>query len=256
MIEVSLLQPINFWKNSAQQGIGFTLNPKMLYRGILPNMANMGSCTMLQFAAGGWIKKQFTGGASRALAAREELLSGLGAGMLSATFGSPLELTMIQQQRKGGSLPAVFMAILRQNIARGFVATAIREGMWTVGYLSIPPLIRVELMSRFPSVFDSDDKARVPGALLGALFACYLSHPVDTIKTCMQGDMERKTYGSFSETSRALYADGGVTAFYRGAAFRYGRMFIAVFLIDKLRETFTPMFLKQSASGGSTEPKN
>jgi hypothetical protein len=33
-VEAIALQPTIYWKNAAQQGLAFTLNPKLLYRGI------------------------------------------------------------------------------------------------------------------------------------------------------------------------------------------------------------------------------
>jgi len=56
----------------------------------------------------------------------------------------------------------------------------------------------------------------------------------------MQGDIERKTYGTFSETARKIGEDG-FTAFYRGATFRYGRMVCAVFMMDFLQAAVGPM---------------
>mmetsp|Transcript_5131 Transcript_5131/g.15024 ORF Transcript_5131/g.15024 Transcript_5131/m.15024 type:complete len:106 (+) Transcript_5131:2-319(+) len=91
-------------------------------------------------------------------------------------------------------------------------------------------------MESYPETFDTNDKARIPAALLGGLFACYLTHPFDTIKTCMQGDIERETYGSFTQTGSKIMGDSGVTGFYRGATFRYGRMVCAVFIMDFLKE--------------------
>ncbi len=75
---------------------------------------------------------------------------------------------------------------------------------WLRRYLSVPPVIRGHLRSSFPDTFDSDDKARVPSSLLGAFTVCYLSHPFDTAKTCMQGDVERKKYGSLRATFSTL----------------------------------------------------
>lgn len=112
----------------------------------------------------------------------------------------------------------------------------IREALWTCGYLSIPPVVRRTLMESYPTIFDTNDKARVPAALLGGLFACYLTQPFDTIKTCMQGDIERKEFGSFIQTAQKLRSDSGIQGFYRGATFRYGRMVCAVFIMDLLRE--------------------
>jgi len=63
-----------------------------------------------------------------------------------------------------------------------------------------------------------------------------LTHPFDTIKTCMQGDIEREVYGSFTQTAKKIMGDSGPTGFYRGATFRYGRMVCAVFIMDLMKE--------------------
>ena len=104
-------------------------------------------------------------------------------------------------------------------------------------------------MDSYPETFDTNDKARIPAALLGGLFACYLTHPFDTIKTCMQGDIERETYGSFSQTASSIMKDSGVTGFYRGATFRYGRMVCAVFIMDLMRENFGRLMYPQAYEG-------
>jgi hypothetical protein len=90
-------------------------------------------------------------------------------------------------------------------------------------------------MESFPDTFDSQAKARVPAALLGGLFACYLTHPFDTVKTCMQGDIERIKFKGFADTAKVVYGESGFFGFYRGATFRYGRMVIAVGMMDFLQ---------------------
>jgi len=242
VIEVLCLQPLNYCKNMVQQGQPLSADPRKLYRGVGANSVNMGSCTMIQFAAGGSFKKIIAGGDSkRQLKGYEEMGAGIAAGVLSALVGSPLELIMIQQQRKGGGTVDTIKSISNpKNALRGFTGAAVREGLWCCGYLSIPPIVRRNLREQFPDKFDSDAKARIPAALLGGAFACYLTHPFDTVKTCMQGDIERKTYGTFSETWKKI-GEEGVTAFYRGAAFRYGRMCCAVFMMDVLQAAVGPM---------------
>jgi len=60
---------------------------------------------MIQFAIGGTLKQMVLGGdRSRRLTPAEEVGCGLVAGTISAVVGSPLELIMIQQQRKGGNV--------------------------------------------------------------------------------------------------------------------------------------------------------
>lgn len=247
VIEVACLQPLNYAKNMVQQGQPLTMDPKKLYRGVGANMVNMGSCTMIQFAVGGKLKQMVAGAdadgkALRSVKPHEEMLCGIVAGTTSALVGGPLELIMIQQQRKGGSTMATLGNIASPNtIYRGFVGAAVREALWTCGYLSIPPIVSGYLMETYPDTFKSKVEARVPAALLGGLFACYLTHPFDTIKTCMQGDIERTTYGSFTQTAKMIYAESKIPGFFRGATFRYGRMVIAVALMDTLKDAVGPL---------------
>lgn len=203
---------------------------------------------MIQFAIGGKLKSVINEDKSKQLTLAQEMTCGIIAGTTSAIVGSPLELIMIQQQRKGGGVPTRLGEIMQNpvNITRGFVGAAIREALWTCGYLSIPPVVRRSLMESYPTTFDSNDKARVPAALLGGLFACYLTHPFDTIKTVMQGDIEREIYGNFVQSAKVIYADSGLTGFYRGATFRYGRMVCAVFIMDLMREKIGRLMYPQA----------
>jgi len=242
VIEVVCLQPLNYAKNMVQQGKSISLDPRILYRGVGANMINMGSCTMIQFAVGGAAKKSVLGNENRKLKPWEEMGCGIFAGIVSATIGSPLELVMIQQQVKGNSSAAAIQSIANpSNIGRGFVGAAVREGLWTCGYFSIPPIVRSQLMQNFPDTFDTQVKARVPASLLGGLFACYLTHPFDTVKTCMQGDIERKKFGGFLQTAKIVHGESGLPGFYRGATFRYGRMVIAVGMMDTLQSMIGPL---------------
>jgi len=232
-----MLQPFNYAKNMTQQRQPISLNPAVMYRGVGANCVNMGSCTMIQFAVGGKFKKMVLGDDDRHLSLAEEMVCGIGAGSVSALVGSPLELIMIQQQRKGGStLSTIGNIASPKTVVRGFTGAAIREALWTCGYLSIPPVVRRTLMENYPEQFPDNNTARVPAALLGGLFACYLTQPADTIKTCMQGDIERTVYGTFTQTAGKLYGESGIPGFYRGATFRYGRMVCAVFIMDYLKD--------------------
>lgn len=132
------------------------------------------------------------------------------------------------------------------NFFRGLTGMAVREALWTCGYLSIPPIVRQHLRESYPEKFDSDAKARVPASLLGGLFACYLTHPFDTIKTCMQGDIERKTYNTFVQTGKMIFEQHSIFGFYRGATFRYGRMVCAVFMMDTLQGIVGPFLYPEA----------
>lgn len=255
-IEVSLLQGTNYLKNASQQGLPMTMNPRTLYRGYPSNLLNMGSCTMWQFAVCGIVAKQLTGGKERRLAPWEDMTAGLVAGVTSGVLGGPLELMMIQQQLKGGSVTARFAQIgpvtyiggqIGPGIFRGLVPTGAREGMWAVGYLSFPPIIRNYLLDNHSDTFTNENAARTVAAIFGAFVSCVASHPFDTVKTNMQGDIERKKFGGMMDTFKKLHAEGGLQSFYRGLPWRYGRQFCGVFLLDKLRTDLTPVVFPHAA---------
>ena len=106
----------------------------------------------------------------------------------------------------------------------------------------------VEMQKEFPDYFPTTDMARIPAALLGALFACHLTHPFDTVKTCMQGDIERKTYGTFLQTARTIWNQHGLGGFYQGSTFRNARQVRAVFIMELMQEK-VGMLLYPSAYG-------
>jgi hypothetical protein len=240
VIEVSLLQSLNYWKNALQQGMPLTLDPRKLYRGYGANCLNMGGVTCFQFVANGYVKKLVTGGENRALTAPEQLQAGFAAGFVSAVVCSPLELVMIQQQRKGGSILSTAAAVAPQSL-RGITMCAMREGIYSAGYLGVAPAMREYLRANHADKFQSEDQARFAGAICAGLSAAYLSHPFDTIKTCMQGDVEKKTYGSVSQTASTLYKTVGLTGFYRGAVLRCTRQIFAAFILDKARVVLAPL---------------
>jgi hypothetical protein len=94
-----------------------TANPRILYRGYLPNCGNMGLCTGFQFFVNGAVKKAFTGGVNRPLSPLEQVSAGFVAGASSFCIAGPTELIMIQQQRKGASLGATVAGVMKEGPA-------------------------------------------------------------------------------------------------------------------------------------------
>lgn len=242
VIEVTILQPILYLKNASQQGLPFTLNPALLYRGLGVSCINMGILTGLQFPLTGAVTKAITGGAERALTGVEELSAALIGGAISGLACGPMELMMIQQQRFGLSLLATPAQIAREYGARGFARgitmSCGREGVYTGGYLGAAPVLTREFQERLGM---QDSVAKLAAAIAGGTCAATLSHPMDTIKTCQQGDVARATYGSIAQTARVLYEREGVGAFFRGWAYRTGRMICAVFLLNECKLKLSPI---------------
>jgi hypothetical protein len=152
---------------------------------------------------------------------------------------------MIQQQVKGGTLVGT-TAKSMPNIFRGLFNCSMREGIYSAGYMGVGPVVRSYLYDNYRDTFQSEDQARIVGAIIAGLFGAYVSHPFDTIKTCMQGDIEKAKYKRVPDTARTIYANGGVPAFYRGAVFRCLRQICAVFILDKVNCNLAPIMFPKA----------
>ena len=69
--------------------------------------------------------------------------------------------------------------------------TMCRESLYTCAMLGVTPEIQRYLKENNGM---ESKKALTIGSLIGAVVATVITHPMDTIKTCMQGDIERKKY--------------------------------------------------------------
>ena len=136
-IEVTILQPMLYCKNATQQGIKLTLDPKLLYRGLGMSVFNMSVLTGIQFPLTGMVSNAVTGGADRQLSKGERIGAGFIGGALSGFACAPMELSMIQQQRFGGSFLGTPMRVMSEfgaaTLMRGLITSCGREGLFTAG---------------------------------------------------------------------------------------------------------------------------
>jgi len=245
-LDVTLFQWNNYVKNATQQGLPLTTDIRVLYRGYFANVCNNSIGIMFQFAINGALKKMITGDEDRDLYDGEKIGAGFAAGFMSGVVCGPMELAMIQQQRKGGGLPNTAKSLLGggpSTAFRGSLMACWREGIYTSGFLGIVPVIRQNLVIAFPdTIGSSEGKARTVAAILGGTLCCYLSHPADTIKTCLQGDIERKKFGNARQTTMVLRGEGGLPALWRGAPWRLVRQIAGCFLLDMVAVQFSPLF--------------
>ena len=103
-VEAIVLQPTIYWKNARMQGLPFTANPRIIYRGLGAALCNEMGQMGIQFGLTGYVKKLIAGHGNKNLSIAEDILSAVIGGAVGALFATPVELVMIQQQRFGGSL--------------------------------------------------------------------------------------------------------------------------------------------------------
>ena len=228
-IEAASTQPLTYTKNCIQQKVKVSLDPRIMYRGTPASMLADGTLIGAQFWVCGFLQKFIVKGNPRDLTFAEEVGSAYLAGFASGVPCTILELTMIQQQRFGGTLPGTLRRLYERNglsgLFRGFIPASQREAFFAVGYLGLSP--RVE------RVCDSLDMSPTAGVAAGSIasgvLCAALTHPFDTCKSIIQGDLEA---GGLTSTARALYAENGLRGFFRGYPARAAMICCCFFIFN------------------------
>ena len=162
---------------------------------------------------------------------------------------------MIQQQRFGTSMTEAASRIVQERgvltLLRGLETSCGREGLFAAGYLGLGPVFADYLRSNYGMGGGAD----FAGAAGAGMIAATLSHPLDTIKTCMQGDIERQTYTTFSGTASTLMGQGGYGQFFKGWGFRTTRMICAIWLIGRVKNTLGPLIFPHAVRNESDDAK-
>lgn len=223
------------------------------YRGYPANVLNNGFCLMTQFYLNGVAKKVLAGGKDRPLSAAEQIGSGFAAGIGSGVVCGPLELIMIQQQRKGGSILSVGTDLVRGGpsiVTRGTIALGLREGIYCAGFMGILPVVRKHIREHYAHTpfGKSEDAARLTATFVAGPICSFASHPPDTVKTCMQGDIEQVRFKGYGKSTAVLMAESGVAALWRGLPWRLFRQCCAVFLFDKISSEVAPVLFPHAFS--------
>eukprot|EP00746_Dinoflagellata_sp_MGD_P042495 gnl/MRDRNA2_/MRDRNA2_203032_c0_seq1.p1 gnl/MRDRNA2_/MRDRNA2_203032_c0~~gnl/MRDRNA2_/MRDRNA2_203032_c0_seq1.p1 ORF type:complete len:264 (-),score=33.65 gnl/MRDRNA2_/MRDRNA2_203032_c0_seq1:150-941(-) len=232
-----VMMPIVYCKNAAQQGLPFTMNPRILYRGMASCLVNETGQMGFHFCVAGFLKKMFGTSLSG------EMASALLAGAFISPYVQCCELTMIQQQRFGGSLWQTPQRIVREfgvrGLFRGYTAILCREMMWTSFFLGTTPLTRKWLIEE--KGWNVNAAATASYATNGTVVGI-LSCPFDGLSTAMKGDLERKNYSGFFSAFRKRVA-GGPKVFFGGVLWRSINVMGAVFIANPVRFTLEPLVI-------------
>jgi len=81
----------------------------------------------------------------------------------------------------------------------------------------------------------------VAAAMTGGPIISVLSHPFDTFKSCMQGDIEREKFGTMKQTCSVLIKERGIMSLWAGAPWRIFRQLCAMMILDKCNSTLSQM---------------
>jgi len=161
-------------------------------------------------------------------------------GLLSGVIVNPWELIMVQQQRFGGSLWSTMHRIVSGHpilLTRGMLPAMCREAIFTIGYLGLTPILEQYQKQRQHDSFIS----KFGCAMFSGGISTVLSHPFDTCKTCMQGDLSRTHFGGLRQTFYFLYSKYGLRRIYGGVSFRFGIVAMSFFVFNRIIEHLSPI---------------
>ena len=143
---------------------------------------------------------------------------------------------MIQQQRHGGNLASTAMRVVSgwgagsRGLLRGLSTCMCRDGIYTLGLLGVAPALQRWLEQEHGY---KPAKASLMASLGGGIVAALPSHPLDVLKTCLQGDLEQGTYKGYRSAFRQLWSQGGLRRLYSGCMWRTINICATVYIANE-----------------------
>ena len=227
-VEAIILQPTLYWKNANAQGKPWTMDPRVLYRGSGASIYNECQMMGLQFGITSLISTAMGGNDS-------ELISAVGGGSIAAVFASPVELVMIQQQNNGGSawknIKSLGVANSPSILFRGLEIAILRDGIYVGAMLGLTPILNRHIQEEYGQ---SPTASNFYASLIGGIIAAVPSHPFDMVKTCMQGDLQQKTYGNSVQALGTIWKQGGIKRLFSGGMWRTINITATVYIANEI----------------------
>ena len=241
-LETALQMPLITLKFATQEGRPLPARIPEWYRGVGIQAGTLAPITAFQVMVNGMLENIITGG-KRNLTDLESVGCAMTAGGCSATLYGPVDLIMIQQQRRqlgiGDTVRAITSGFgVRNGIFRGFYSTVVRESIYTGGYLGLAPVFAKAIKANVDALKDNEFGAALAGSVVAGVISALLTHPADTAKTCMQADLECKTYPTARAAFMEHFQNRGITSLYKGGMWRTMRLCGAFFIVSTLREKF------------------
>ncbi|KAJ1451081.1 mitochondrial carrier domain-containing protein [Pelagophyceae sp. CCMP2097] len=247
-------QPGTYFKNCAQQRVPISFDPRVMYRGTGASCLCDATMCSVQFLACGFLQKAITNGEPRKMTCAEEIGCALAGGLCSGLPTCVLELVMIRQQLTGlGPIDAVRSIVHvsgPRGMLRGLGPATCRESLFAAGYLGLSPRVqRTCEAAEMAPLWTNVASAVVSGTVCGIL-----THPIDTVKSCLQGDVERKHYTDVASTARTLWRQQGLRAFYRGMVSRTAVICCCFFIFNETKLQLSEVLFPSRFHSEEDEP--
>jgi len=162
------------------------------------------------------------------------------AGVGAASIAAPTELLMTVQDKHGGFYRAAQYIMKNtgwKGIYHGFMATALRDGIFTAGYLAGSPIAK----SYIQPYVTNDFAAGLCAGFTAGLISSVTSQAIDTIKTEQQSSEGQQRIGIVT-AARKIKSSSGMIGFFNGGFFRGARIMSAVTIMSMVNEKLTAKF--------------
>ena len=250
-IEVLVNHPLWTIKNIIQTGEPFTLNPRILYCGLLPNVASMVPITATQVTAKHVFNNMLFSG-SENNASLQNVITAFSAGAFAATIACPVEMVMTNMMGTKINFISMTKTLIHQGgigrLYSGFAMTAMRDGFFGVGYMTAPTILKP--MCR--SYVKTDEQADLLSKIIAGVSAAVASQAFDTIKT---GQQTAKNKLGFFDAVKLPYAKHGVTGFFKGGLPRGARVASAIYVLSSVTD-YMDTFFKQKNNPANNHSDN
>lgn len=233
-VEVMVNHPLWTIKTRLQCGQSLTLQPSILYRGILPSAASMVPITALQVGLNQLFQNIIFPNVQE-LSNAEKVASAFVAGLGSSLVACPTEMVLVTQGRQQAPFFSVAKTLARrtgfQRLYTGLGATATREGLFTSFFLAGTPIIKSAIMSYHLS----ENTASLLAGTISGISATAASQSFDTIKTVQQ-DLKGQSPIKFNQAVKNIYSTEGVYGFFKGGLPRGARVASAVTVMSYVKD--------------------
>ncbi len=242
--EVGLDHPLFTLKTRLQDpkipaGAKWTLNPRILYTGFVPNLLSMTPITVLQMGTAKVLENLLKGDTQEA-STQLQLLSKTGGGAFAALLANPMERIMAHMGDKKFFKTTQHMIKQEgfKSLLIGFWGTAFRDGIFTAAYAFGGSYLAKQCRPILPKEW----QARLAGGVLSGVSAAILTQPADTVRTHYQTlPLENRPKGMLPMMSLAkdIFLKEGMLGLYKGGLPRGLRVVSAVCVMSAVSDKVT-----------------
>jgi hypothetical protein len=246
-ITTAIVEPLVYLKNRLQQQKKPAINPRIWYRGLVINASGFAPTMAIQNTVHSILNKEINQYKEIPQIFRE-LIPTIGAGCTSSIASCPRELLIIQQQNIGGNSWHVVKSFIQthgsQKLLRGLTPIALRNTSFASCLFIVTPKLKNKISKQTNNFWLQNI---LPGMLAGMLSA-YITHPLDTIKTYMQANINSTTslqtiYRIYRGTTSKKTI--GLSAFYQGAFPRVLAVGITMMTFSNIKDLMTKLLDKK-----------